>query len=212
MLPYKHAGSEIIARTAPNLFDLAVALVSGIAGAYAIANESVAKTVAGVAIAVALVPPLCVAGIGLGWADLSMSMNAGLLFLTNLAGIAFGAVITFWIMGYAPLRIAKKGMGYTLAFLLLLSIPLNYALQGMLVHEAAARQLENRIITLTDGTKMQLKGVHVTMRKPMIVNTSLVMSHFPTQAQMQELKANLEKITEKEIEVKVSVLLGSGLE
>ncbi len=53
----------------PNLLDLGVAIFSGMAGAYAQARESIMKSMPGVAIAVALVPPLCVAGIGIGWWD-----------------------------------------------------------------------------------------------------------------------------------------------
>ena len=55
------------------LLDLLIAIVSGIAGAYATARESVSKSIAGVAIAVALVPPLSVVGIGLGWGNWSMA-------------------------------------------------------------------------------------------------------------------------------------------
>ena len=67
------------------------AVISGVAGAYAHSREEIAKSLAGVAIAVALVPPLGVAGIGLGWADWDMAAGASLLLVTNLVGIALAA-------------------------------------------------------------------------------------------------------------------------
>ena len=71
--PLENLTSEMRARLSPTLLDLGVAVISGIAGAYAHAKEEIAKSLAGVAIAVALVPPLSVAGIGLGWGDWVMA-------------------------------------------------------------------------------------------------------------------------------------------
>ena len=65
-IPLEQITSEMQGRLNPNLLDLMVAVFSGIAGAYANSKEEVAKSLAGVAIAVALVPPLSVTGIGLG--------------------------------------------------------------------------------------------------------------------------------------------------
>ena len=59
------ASSEILARANPNLLDLAVAMASGTAGAFALTRRSIGNALPGVAIAVALVPPLCVVGIGI---------------------------------------------------------------------------------------------------------------------------------------------------
>ncbi|RMH16208.1 MAG: DUF389 domain-containing protein, partial [Gammaproteobacteria bacterium] len=61
-------------------------IISGIAAAYANSRSEIAKSLAGVAIAVALVPPLATTAIGLAWLDLNMTMGALLLFLTNLSG------------------------------------------------------------------------------------------------------------------------------
>ena len=66
-MPVDRITTEMAGRLQPNLLDLGVAIASGIAGAYAYVREDVAKSVSGVAIAVALVPPLCVSGIGIGW-------------------------------------------------------------------------------------------------------------------------------------------------
>ena len=80
-MPIDNLTAEMQSRISPTLLDLAVAVVSGIAGAYAHAKEEIAKSLAGVAIAVALVPPLSVAGIGVGWGDWDMASGAFLLLI-----------------------------------------------------------------------------------------------------------------------------------
>jgi len=97
-------GGEILARTRPNNLDLIVALLAGMVGAFAKARPSVADSLAGVAVSVALMPPLCVVGIGLAQSDWLVSFGALLLYLTNLIGIAIACHITFFIMGYTTQR------------------------------------------------------------------------------------------------------------
>ena len=103
IIPLKVLTSEIDARLSPTLLDMGIAVASGIAAAYAHAKEGIAKSLAGVAIAVALVPPLAVAGIGIGWMDWDVFSGAFLLYLTNLAGIIMFAGITFLNIGLCSL-------------------------------------------------------------------------------------------------------------
>jgi uncharacterized hydrophobic protein (TIGR00271 family) len=100
LLPFHSATNEILARTQPNLLDLGVALLSGVAGAVVVCRGGSGGGVTalpGVAIAVALMPPLCTLGFGIGsgW-NTAIVNGAGLLFLTNLAAIAASAFGVFW--------------------------------------------------------------------------------------------------------------------
>jgi uncharacterized hydrophobic protein (TIGR00271 family) len=102
LLPFHSATAEILSRTKPNLLDLGVALLSGLAGSIVVARGGgVAGVTAlpGVAIAVALIPPLCTLGFGVGsgfeWPIIS---GAGLLFLTNLAAIVASAFLIFLLV------------------------------------------------------------------------------------------------------------------
>lgn len=124
IIPLNDITNEMQGRLNPNLLDLFVALFSGIAGAYASSKEEIAKSLAGVAIAVALVPPLSVTGIGIGYGDFNMVYGSFLLFITNLVGISLSAAITFIILGYSPIKKAKKGLLYTSLLLVLIAIPL----------------------------------------------------------------------------------------
>lgn len=115
--------AEILARTAPSTLDLMVALCSGAAAAFAHARVSIANSIAGVAIAVALVPPLSVVGIGLALGDsavsakaialsdlhhqgsgIAMAKGAFLLFITNIIGIVAAAILIFGLQGYGHWR------------------------------------------------------------------------------------------------------------
>lgn len=103
LLPFHSATGEILARINPTLLDLGVALFSGLAGSVAVCrfggSEAVA-TLPGVAIAVALMPPLCTVGFGLGSGFNTRIMGgAGLLFLTNLVAIVASAFAIFLLVG-----------------------------------------------------------------------------------------------------------------
>jgi uncharacterized hydrophobic protein (TIGR00271 family) len=103
LLPFHSVTSEILARTNPTLLDLGVAIFSGLAGSVAVCRfgggEGV-TTLPGVAIAVALMPPLCTIGFGLGsGANTRIMGGAGLLFLTNLVAIVASAFVVFLVTG-----------------------------------------------------------------------------------------------------------------
>lgn len=107
ILPFKEATSEILARIQPNTLDLGVALFSGAIGAIAICRpiKGVVTSIPGVSIAVALMPPLCVVGFGVGvafslnWSEgFQIAKGGGLLFLTNLVAISFASLLVFLML------------------------------------------------------------------------------------------------------------------
>jgi len=142
LLPLQSITREINARLSPNLLDLGVAVLSGIAGAYAHARQEVARSLAGVAIAVALVPPLVVSGIGIGWFNTEVFIGALLLFLTNLVGILFAATITFSLLGFSPLAKARRGLFVSMAMVALISIPLGYSFLRVVDSQRTAETIE----------------------------------------------------------------------
>jgi uncharacterized hydrophobic protein (TIGR00271 family) len=102
LLPFHSATSEIIARTNPNLLDLGIALFSGLAGSVVVCRGGTGDVTVlpGAAIAVALMPPLCTMGFGLGsGVNLEIMGGAGLLFLTNLVAIVASAFLIFFLIG-----------------------------------------------------------------------------------------------------------------
>lgn len=102
VLPGNKIGSEILARTQPSLLDMAIALASGAAGAYALARKEVSAALPGVAVAAALMPPLCTVGIGLAVFSGPIAGGAFLLFTTNLIAIIVAGTAVFLVLGVQP--------------------------------------------------------------------------------------------------------------
>jgi uncharacterized hydrophobic protein (TIGR00271 family) len=94
--------SEVLSRTRPSPFDLGIALAGGAAAAYALAQPQLSAALPGVAIATALVPPLCTVGIGLALGRYDVALGALLLFTTNLVAISFAGIVVFAALGFRP--------------------------------------------------------------------------------------------------------------
>ena len=93
---------EVLSRTHPTPFDLGIALAGGAAAAYALAQPRLSAALPGVAIATALMPPLCTAGIGIATYHWDVALGAMLLFVTNLAAISFAGILVFVVLGFKP--------------------------------------------------------------------------------------------------------------
>ena len=83
---------QVTARLEPNILDLGIALAAGAVATYAKVNPGAVSSMAGTAIAVALVPPVCVMGLMLSAQDLSGAQGAALLYAANLLGILIGGI------------------------------------------------------------------------------------------------------------------------
>ena len=94
----------LLSRGGPNLLDLPIAFFSGMAAAYAMSRPSLLATLAGVAIATALVPPLATVGIALSHAQWQLAFGASTLFVTNFVAIILGAGIVFRLVGMKGTR------------------------------------------------------------------------------------------------------------
>ncbi|MBE9062624.1 DUF389 domain-containing protein [cf. Phormidesmis sp. LEGE 11477] len=128
---------EILARTQPTLLDLGVALAAGAAGALAKSRRGIADALPGVAIAVALVPPLSVVGVGVAFGSATVFNGALLLFVTNLVGIIFSGGLVFLALRYGSVQRAKRGMTIAIATLLCLGIPLSLSFQDLSIKKQA---------------------------------------------------------------------------
>ncbi|MGH2512290.1 MAG: DUF389 domain-containing protein, partial [Candidatus Limnocylindrales bacterium] len=96
--------AEVTSRTRPGPFDLAIALAGGAAAAYALVRLEGAAALFGVAIATALMPPLCSIGIGLALGDQGIWSGAGILFATNIVAIVASATVVFKALHLRPRR------------------------------------------------------------------------------------------------------------
>ncbi|MEM0964160.1 MAG: TIGR00341 family protein, partial [Bacteroidota bacterium] len=109
LLPFETVTDEIASRTRPTTLDLGIAVFSGLAGAVVTASREarLSASIPGVAVAVALVPPLGVAGFGLAVGRAEFVRGALLLFGANLAGIVLSGMVIFFLIGMHRTDVVK---------------------------------------------------------------------------------------------------------
>jgi len=188
-------GSEVLARSKPTLLDLGIAIAAGAISGYAKVQPKVSATLAGTAIAVALMPPICVIGLGLSQANWSLSLGASLLYLTNLLGITLSCMLTFLMAGYTPLHRARKAIFWALALTAILVIPLGVSFAELIeqaqLEASLKRALLNRTITFQ---RVELIATDTNwLTKPPEVRLIVRSSEALTPKQVQLLEAFVEK-------------------
>ncbi len=126
--PLGEATNEIIARTSPNLLDVAVAFFGGIAGIISGSRKDKSNAIPGVAIATALMPPLCVTGYGIANANWSFMFNSFYLFFMNATFVSLATFIIVRFLDF-PLRkhmnaaAARKTRWVVIAISVLMIVP-----------------------------------------------------------------------------------------
>lgn len=133
--PLKEPTAEVMARVRPNIYDLFIAVLSGIVGAVALCTKrNYLITATGVAVATAVIPPLSVAGYGLGTGQLMLGMGGFLLFFTNFVAIVLTSDMVFFILGFRTSHVEsidyspRTRMLVIGVLLTLISVPLVYTL------------------------------------------------------------------------------------
>ena len=108
--------NEIVARIQPSLAYAGIAVIAGLAASFAVVKPKISDSFPGIAISVALIPPLAVTGIGIARFDWGIISGSFVLFLINIAGIVFSSMIVFSLMNLylkrkvAETTIAKEDM------------------------------------------------------------------------------------------------------
>ncbi|MDE5941726.1 MAG: TIGR00341 family protein [Muribaculaceae bacterium] len=134
--PVSEGHSELLARTSPTIYDVFIGFFGGSAGIFAIASKNKGNVIPGVAIATALMPPLCTVGYGLATLQMNYFFGALYLFLINSIYICLATFIGVKLMKFKKLESAvpqrarrMKRIVYTLAVLTLLpSVYLTYSM------------------------------------------------------------------------------------
>lgn len=162
-------GSEIVSRTKPNLIDLGIAVTAGGMSGFAKVRKGVSDTLAGTAIAVALMPPLCVVGLSLSQAYYPYSLGAFLLYITNLLGITLACMLIFVLAGYTE---ANHALGWTSALTSLLVIPLGASFVQLIQQQSLEAEITRKLVKETITVGQQAKNTRLEViwtKKPPLV-------------------------------------------
>ncbi|MDH6309008.1 putative hydrophobic protein (TIGR00271 family) [Dysgonomonas sp. PFB1-18] len=174
--PVTTAYSEILARTSPTIYDVLIALFGGVAGIIAISSKQKGNVIPGVAIATALMPPLCTAGYGLATGQFSFFYGAFYLFTINSVCIAFASAIISQFLKF-PIRnsrisdIRKKRINQIISAIIIItilpSIYLGYSLAQDEKFKANA-QLYTQDVSIYRGNYLLRSEINASKREIML--------------------------------------------
>jgi len=212
--------SEIMGRTRPTLLDLAVGLAAGLAGAYARVNTQVSDSIAGVAIAVALVPPLCTSGLcasgalaGLPlWSE---SLGAFVLFMANFLTIQFAAIAVFALcgLGHWSHLLGERRFRLAMVINLALLATTSYFLWNQFDQLVFERRLERSTRQVLAGELRRIPGANLDSLKVRVVEGAAEVRALTRSP--QELPASFAAATElqlsKALEMPVQLEIGTVL-
>ncbi len=144
--------SELLARTTPSLFDLGIAVAAGLAGGYVLTHKGAGSSLPGVAIAVALVPPLATVGVAWEINATEQAVGALLLYSTNLIAIVLSASVVMLVSGFVPdhIRDAARGriglrlLPWVIA-LIVIALPLAAHTRTVIEDEAFVRDVVSAV-------------------------------------------------------------------
>jgi len=162
---------QVAARVSPGLVDLFAALATGVVGSIALLRSDISDTLPGVAIAISLVPPLCVVGLTLESGAPGEALGALLLFLTNVAAILASGAVVMAIYGFSKVRIEeaqnkesarrqRAGAYVTMAVLLgIIAIPLAYSTAHAIQGRSAVSRITTYVEQATEGTPWTIVSI-----------------------------------------------------
>lgn len=218
--PLADATPEVLARTRPTLLDLMVAVFSGMAGAYAMARKEVSAALPGVAIAAALMPPVCAVGIGIALGQVGVAFGALLLFIANLVAIIFASAVTFLLLGIRPPRSPdrqrrlRQGLLIAVVSLLVISLPLGYILLRTIQQD----QIERRALEIVRDETAEWGEVELVefdveyAWREVNIKGTLHTAHDITTADLQALDRKLEDALRPAVHVRLFIIEGTLLD
>jgi uncharacterized hydrophobic protein (TIGR00271 family) len=163
--PFKEVQPELLSRTSPNIYDILIAFFGGLVGAIAITRVEKGNPIPGVAIATALMPPLCTAGYGLALGSFKFFFGAMYLYSINCV---FICISTFFIVKYLKYPIKKqlddkiqKKVKYIITSLILVLILPSIYFAYQLIEEKKYQQK----ITLYTENEFSKKGITILYKK-----------------------------------------------
>jgi uncharacterized hydrophobic protein (TIGR00271 family) len=166
---------ELASRISPGLYALLTALGAGAAGAFITSRAEIADSMGGVAIAISLVPPLCVVGIAISQGEWAAAAGAMLLFTTNFLAILLAGGVVFLLLGLGRLvvqedqaRMRRRSLIVIIIATLIVAIPLSLTGYQVVIDKVAENRATQVIQGWLEGTPHQIVAVNVEDRLVMV--------------------------------------------
>ncbi len=212
LVPNATVTSEILLRTKPTPLDLMVALASGAAAAYALTKKNIGATLPGVAVAVAVMPPLSVVGIGFALKLPEIALGGALSFLANIVAINFAASAVFWLLEFSPQwsfaeEETVKKLQTSAALLLLILLPLAYLMWQSVEAANITAVVDDVLSSQLDGIQgSRLTGfIFEHSRGVLMIAANVDSSKEISAEKAEEMRLALEKNLKQDIELDLNV-------
>jgi len=214
IIPLTEVTDEIALRTAPTIIDLVIALAAGFVGVLAVFLPQIAAQVSGVAMALALVPPIAVTGIGLAQGRWEIVLASGLLYLANIGATVVASIITLYILGLQPRSSEEKVWSFvTFSFVVLIVLAISFPLTLYFQDSLTERQITKTISTNindyvnTNLPQVSVGAVDITFDDTNAVSVILDL-YVPENSELTErFQADLLEIINRESEVGSELML-----
>ncbi|MBN2443264.1 MAG: TIGR00341 family protein [Spirochaetales bacterium] len=207
--------NEILSRTVPSLFDVIIALSCGCIGAYAFVNKKVYSAIPGVAISVALMPPLCTVGIGIGLLNWEIARGAILLYAINLTGISIAATVIFFLVRLHPKahdekefsKAKARALGQvliSLIIIILICIPLVFFMITTFRQNIEKKIIYDKVYSSLPGDRIYSMEIEPGPR----MNVEIILLHRTTMPDINaaELEESIKQALNKEIDLEIYVI------
>ena len=229
--PYRlPIGTEWLVRTEPTLYDLVIALASGLAGAYALVDERVSPALPGVAIAVAVLPPLAACGLAIAAGEWEMAAGAIMLFTANFFAIQIAAAIVFSIFGM--LRVERrrrsrpeeesglevmqfiKRFGISILVLVVMGWFMTNTLIGLATDRRISAAIENTLeSTVSTATGARLSDTSFRrMGDELLVNATIMTPSAPDRDEVARMEDRLENVLKRSVHLIVRSLISRDMD
>lgn len=217
MTPVATLTPEIFARISPTIIDLFIALVWGIIAFLSLWFKKLWEGIAGVAMATALIPPLCVTGVGISFLSIEITKGSFLLFLTNFVTIVFVWIIIFYAFGFFATN--KKGKKHsiesiflTIITIILILTPLTQSMRNIADDIKTKQTIENVsnefLANINKWIEIEKTSYQIQDNDTLRISTTIaVPSATPiTEKHKNELSQMLALATQKSVNLDINIV------
>jgi len=225
-IPSRSLTTEILLRTKPTLIDLIIAFASGAAGAYTMCHKKESSVLPGVAIATAIMPPLCVVGTGLVQSEYNVAFGGFLLFLTNLIAINLSSALVFKLSGFTTkdeidkltkqtiLKMNQRRLLISVTAFVIITIPLSYIMYTTIIQEKTKKLIDdslNKTTTSFEGVDL-VNYTYELKDNKYLINTVVRSINKLDGSNVKLMENSLEKQIGKPTEIKMKVILDQEID
>lgn len=147
--PIKGINTQILIRTNPTLLDTIIALIGGLVASLALVQPKISESLAGVAMATSLMPPVCIVGICMALSVYNLALGSFILFFANVAAIVFISVLVFTTIGIkreTNSHLKERGIVISSIILIITAIPLFFFMRTYAFRITTQTQIENILV------------------------------------------------------------------